>query len=284
MIDLGLAGKRAIVSGAGRVPGRAGHGRRSALNLAEAGATVACIDIDEGRAVDTVDAIERAGGKGFPILADMTVSRDVERAVDEAVSILGGLDVCVDIIGKTHWDKAEELTDEIWEWTLKYNLTQVFYLFRAAARHMIRQGTGGSMVALASVDGFTAAPFHAPYGAAKAGVVHLIKTFADELGRYGIRVNGVAPGAVGAGGDDQPEGVYGTDPMQPLAAPRAQDIANGVLVLASDLTSRVTGQTLIVDGGAVIKGVFGRDGSILNAINEHNASLGIYDYRSEGDR
>jgi NAD(P)-dependent dehydrogenase (short-subunit alcohol dehydrogenase family) len=284
MIDLGLAGKRAVVSGAGRIPGRAGHGRRSAVNLAEAGATVACIDVEEDRAGETVEAIERAGGKAFPIVADMTVSREVERALDEAVAVLGGIDVCVDIIGKTHWDKVEELSDEIWDWTIRYNLTQVFYLFRAAAQHMIRQGTGGSLVALASVDGFTAAPFHAPYGAAKAGVVHLIKTFADELGRYGIRVNGVAPGAVGAGGDDQPEGVYGTDPTQPLAAPRAQDIANGVLVLASDLTARVTGQTLIVDGGAVIKGVFGRNGDVIDAMNAHNDSLGIYDFGREGGR
>jgi NAD(P)-dependent dehydrogenase (short-subunit alcohol dehydrogenase family) len=281
MIDLGLVGKRAVVSGAGRIPGRAGHGPRCALNLAEAGATVACIDIDDGRARSTVEAIERAGGKGFAIRADMTVSAEVERALDEAVEVLGGLDVCVDIIGKTHWDRAEDVTDEIWDWTIRYNLTQVFYLFRAAARHMIRQGTGGSMVALASVDGVTASPFHSPYGAAKAGVVHLIKSFADELGRHGIRVNGVAPGAVGAGGDDQSEGVFGTDPTQPLAAPRAQDIANGVLVLASDLTARVTGQTLIVDGGAVMKGVFGRDGQGIDAMNEHNESLGIYDYRRD---
>jgi 3-oxoacyl-[acyl-carrier protein] reductase len=281
MIDLGLTGKRAIVSGAGRVPGRAGHGRRCALNLAEAGATVACIDIDEQRAGETVDAIEAAGGKGFVVVANMTDSQQVDRAVDEAVAALGGLDVCVDIIGKTHWDKVEELTDEIWDWTITYNLTQVFYLFRAAARHMIGQGTGGSMVALASVDGFTAAPFHVPYGAAKAGVVHLIKSFADELGRYGIRVNGVAPGAVGAGGDDQPEGVYGTDAIHPLTAPRAQDIANGVLVLSSDLMARVTGQTLIVDGGAAMKGVYSRDDDRISEMNEHNQSLGIYDYHRD---
>jgi 3-oxoacyl-[acyl-carrier protein] reductase len=251
------------------------------LNLAEAGATVACIDIDEHRAVETLDAIESAGGKGFVIVADMTESREVDRAVDEAVAALGGLDVCVDIIGRTHWDKVEELTDEIWDWTITYNLTQVFYLFRAAARHMIRQGTGGSMVALASVDGFTAAPFHVPYGAAKAGVVHLIKSFADELGRYGIRVNGVAPGAVGAGGDDQAEGVFGADAIHPLTAPRAQDIANGVLVLSSDLMARVTGQTLIVDGGAAMKGVYSRDADRIPDMNKHNQSLGIYDYRRD---
>jgi NAD(P)-dependent dehydrogenase (short-subunit alcohol dehydrogenase family) len=277
MIDLGLVGKRAVVSGAGRGPGRAGHGPRSAMNLAEAGATVACIDMVEERARSTVEMIEKAGGKAFVITADMTDSREADRAIEEAVGALGGLDVCVDIIGKAHWDKVEELSDEAWDWSIRYNLTQVFYLFRAAARHMIRQGTGGSLVALASVDGFTGAPYHADYGAAKAGTVHLIKTFADELGRYGIRVNGVAPGAVGTGGDDQPEGVYGMDSTQPLAAPRAQDIADGVLFLSSRLASRVTGQTLIVDGGAATKGVFGRDESTIPETNARLKSIGLYD-------
>src|SRR5579863_7112903 len=107
VIDLGLVGKRAIVSGAGYIPGRAGHGRQTSLKLADAGATVACIDIDEGRAKGIVDEITAAGGKAFSVLADMTDRAQVERAVEEAVARLGGLDVCVDIIGKATWDRAE---------------------------------------------------------------------------------------------------------------------------------------------------------------------------------
>ena len=106
MIDLGLEGKRAVVSGAGYIPTRAGHGRHSALNLAAAGATVACIDIDEGRAQGIVGEIEEAGGKAFYVLADMTDLAQVRRALDEAVSTLGGIDVCVDIIGKASWNQA----------------------------------------------------------------------------------------------------------------------------------------------------------------------------------
>jgi 3-oxoacyl-[acyl-carrier protein] reductase len=100
MIDLGLEGKRAVVSGAGFIAERAGHGRQSSLKLAEAGATIACIDIDEGRARGIVAEIESLGGRAFPVVADMTDRDQVQRAVDEAGALLGGIDVCVDIIGK----------------------------------------------------------------------------------------------------------------------------------------------------------------------------------------
>jgi NAD(P)-dependent dehydrogenase (short-subunit alcohol dehydrogenase family) len=252
MIDLGLTGKRVIVSGAGYIPERAGHGRGSALRLAEAGAAVACIDIDRGRAEDTVAEIRAAGGVAHPIVADMTIRAEADRAVATAVELLGGLDVGVDIIGRALYDKVEDITDEHWDWTMLNNLTQVFYFLQIAGRHMKQQGTGGSLVAIASVDGIFAASTHAPYGAAKAGVISLIRTFADELGAAGIRVNAVAPGNVGSGNEDQVEGVYADNDINPLAAPRTRDIANGVLFLASELAARITGHTLVVDGGATI--------------------------------
>ncbi len=257
MIDLGLDGRRAVVSGAGYIPGRAGHGRQTSLRLAEAGATVACIDIDEGRAKGIVEEISAAGGKAFPVLADMTDRSQAERALDEAVTGLGGIDVCVSIIGKATWDRAEDFSEADWQWTIQNNLTHVFYLFQGAGRRMVEQGTGGSLVALASVDGIAAAGYHAPYGAAKAGVISLVKTFADELGRYGIRANAVAPGNVGGGNEDQPAGEYNVNGINPLAAPRGRDIANAVLFLSSALAERITGQTLAVDGGATIHSLWG---------------------------
>ena len=269
MIDLGLDGKRAVVSGAGYIPGRAGHGRQSALKLAAAGATVACIDIDEARANGIVGEIEAAGGKAFPVVADMTVRDQAARALDEAVAGLGGIDVCVDIIGKATWDRAEEFSEDDWNWTILNNVTQVFFLFQQAARHMIAQGTGGAIVALASVDGTVAAGYHAPYGAAKAGVISLVKTFAEELGRHGIRVNAVAPGNVGTGNEDQPEGEWGVNGVNPLAAPRGRDIGNAVLFLSSDLAARVTGQTLIVDGGATIRSQWGMTADQIAQYRSH---------------
>jgi NAD(P)-dependent dehydrogenase (short-subunit alcohol dehydrogenase family) len=263
MIDFGLDGKRAVVSGAGYIPGRAGHGRRTAQRLAEAGATVACVDIDESRANGIVDEIRSAGGKAFPVLADMTDSVQVDKALDEAVAGMGGVDLCVDIIGKATWSKAEEFSDEDWAWTIQNNLTQVFYLFRGAGRRMAEQGTPGSIVAIASADGIAAAEYHAPYGAAKAGIINLVKTFAQELGRHGIRVNAVAPGNVGDGNESQPAGEYAVNGINPLAAPRNKDIANAVLFLCSSLSERITGQTVVVDGGATIRALWGHSAEAL---------------------
>jgi NAD(P)-dependent dehydrogenase (short-subunit alcohol dehydrogenase family) len=263
MIDLGLSGKGALVSGAGYIPERAGHGRSCAMKLAQAGATVACIDIDRGRAEGSAAEVEADGGTAFPIVADMTVREDVQRAVDEAVAGLGSLDVCVDIIGGARWDRAEAFSDEDWQWTLLNNVTQVFYLFQIVGRQMVTQGTGGSIVALASVDGIAAAAMHAPYGAAKAGVISLAKSFAQELGRYGIRVNTVAPGNVGSGNEDWPEGRWAVNPVNPLAPPRTRDIGNAVLFLCSSLAERITGQTLVVDGGATIRELWGMSEEVL---------------------
>jgi NAD(P)-dependent dehydrogenase (short-subunit alcohol dehydrogenase family) len=263
MADLGLSGKRAVVSGAGYLPARAGHGRASALKLAAEGAIVTCIDIDEGRAGAIVAEITEAGGRAFPVVADMTDRVQVNRALDEAIEHMGGIDVCVDIIGGARWDTVEDFTDDDWAWTIQNNLTQVFYLFQEVGRRMIRQGTGGSIVAIASVDGIAAAGYHVAYGAAKAGVISLAKTFADELGRHGIRVNAVAPGNVGTGNEDQPEGQYAVNSVNPLAAPRTRDIANALLFLSSDLAARITGQTLIVDGGTTIRSLWGMTPDVI---------------------
>lgn len=257
MIDLGLTGKRALVSGAGYIPQRAGHGRFTALALAAAGASVACVDIHEGRATEIATEIEKTGATAIPVIADMTVPAEVERAVAETVRGLGGIDVCVDIIGRASWGNVEQLSHEVWDETIRENLSQVFYLFQAVSRQMISQGSGGSLLAISSVDGITASAYHAAYGAAKAGVLSLARTFADELGRYGIRVNTVAPGNVGGGNEDQPPGEYAVNGINPLAAPRAHDVANAALFLSSGLAERITGQTLVVDGGATIQSLWG---------------------------
>jgi 3-oxoacyl-[acyl-carrier protein] reductase len=257
MIDFGLSGKVALVSGAGYIPERAGHGRMCSLKLAEAGAAVACVDIDGTRAEGTAAEVRANGGTAVAIVADMTIPEEVQRAVDEAVEGLGRVDACVDILDGARWDTVEEFSVDDWQWTMLNNVTQVFYLFQVVSRRMIAQGTGGSMVALASVDGIAAAAMHAPYGAAKAGVISLAKSFAQELGRHGIRVNAVAPGNVGTGNEDWPEGRWAVDAVNPLAPPRARDIGNAVLFLCSDLAARITGQTLVVDGGASIRDLWG---------------------------
>jgi NAD(P)-dependent dehydrogenase (short-subunit alcohol dehydrogenase family) len=266
VIVLGLEGKGALVSGAGNIPERAGHGRVTSLKLAEAGATVACIDIDRGRAEEIAAEVESNGGKAFPVIADMTDPPQGPGGAPAPPPRLGSIDVCVDIIGGATWDKVGDVSLEDWNWTIQNNLSQVFYLFQTVGRRMVEQGTGGSMVALASADGINAASMHAPYGAAKAGVISLAKSFAQELGRHGIRVNAVAPGNVGSGNEDWPEGQWAVNAVNPLAPPRTRDIANAVLFLSSALAERITGQTLVVDGGAIISDLWG--------INEDN--LGFF--------
>ena len=125
-----LQGKGAVVSGAGYIPERAGHGRVTALKLADAGAAVACIDIDKGRAEAVAAEVESSGGKAFPVTADMT-DPDAGRTRHRRGSGRAGIiDVCVDIIGGATWDKVEDVSLEDWNWAIQNNLSQVFYLFR----------------------------------------------------------------------------------------------------------------------------------------------------------
>jgi NAD(P)-dependent dehydrogenase (short-subunit alcohol dehydrogenase family) len=257
MIDLGLTGARAIVAGAGYRPDRAGHGRSSSLQLSRAGATVACIDIDEHRADGIVDEITEDGGKAFKVIADLLDSSSVTWAINEAADKLGGLDVAVDIIGDANWALALNFPDETWDRSIAENLTHVFRFYREASKRMVAQGTGGSLVSIASVDGIRSSGMHLAYGAAKAGVISITRTFAEELGPYGIRVNTVAPANVGAGNYEAPDVAFGTNPINPLSPPRAIDIANAVLFLNSALAARITGHTLVVDGGALARSPWG---------------------------
>jgi NAD(P)-dependent dehydrogenase (short-subunit alcohol dehydrogenase family) len=257
MIDLGLDGARAIVVGAGFIPYRAGHGRGSALRLADAGATVACVDMDEGRANEIVAEIQQAGGKAFAVVGDVRTEAEAKRIIDEAVAGLGGVDVLVDVVGEAIFAPSDQQTEQDWDYQMTKNLKQFFFVLKAVLPHMVEQGTGGAITAVTSVDGFSSSRFHVAYGAAKAGLISLVKTYSDEFGRYGIRVNCVAPGNVGGGVWDKPDVPFGQDVVNSLAPPRPMDIANGALFLSSSLAARVTGQTLVVDGGATTRSPWG---------------------------
>jgi NAD(P)-dependent dehydrogenase (short-subunit alcohol dehydrogenase family) len=257
VIDVGLGAARVAVFGAGTILQRAGLGPAAALRLAETGARVACVDLSPDRAAETVKRIQAAGGEAEAFTADVTDEDQVSAVITAISDRLGGLDVCVDIIGHSNWSNLIATSRPVWETALAENLSQVFFIFKAAAARMIDQGTGGSLVALSSVDGMQGAPMHAAYGAAKGGLIALVQSMADEWGRYGIRVNTVAPGNVGGRDlDTGPQG-FGQNPANPLAPPRPADVANAVLFLASNLGERITGQSIVVDGGALIKNRWG---------------------------
>jgi 3-oxoacyl-[acyl-carrier protein] reductase len=252
MIDLGLDGKRVLVAGAGR-----GIGQACARMFVAAGAGVACLDSDAARRDAVVEELRRAGGRAMPIECDVRRRSEVERAVAQTVDSLGGIDVCVDVIGEARWGRVVELSDQDWDDSFTLVLRHVFYLARAVAAQMVAQGSGGAIVSIGSVSGLSSAPLHGAYGAAKAGLIALTKTLAVELAGAGVRVNCVAPGAVRTPRlmeittEERRAESARHVPLGRLAEP--EEIAGVVLFLASDLASYITGQTIVADGGASVQ-------------------------------
>jgi 3-oxoacyl-[acyl-carrier protein] reductase len=251
---LGLRDRVALLVGAGR-----SIARSTALLLARAGCHVALVDVDEAQARERADEVRALGRKAVALHADVTVPEQAAGAVAQAVSTLGRIDVVANIVGGASWAPLLELERSAWEADLSANLLHHFYVARAAARRMIEQGEGGSIVGVSSVSGLFSAPRHAAYGAAKAGLIALVKTMAEEWAQYGIRVNAVAPGGVRTADFERLLGEGTTRPdaqtMARLCEP--DDIGGAVLMLSSKLARRVTGQTLVVDGGSSTANPFG---------------------------
>ncbi len=243
---LRLDGRGVVVVGAGN-----GIGRQTAHALASVGAKVFCIDVDENLAKEIAEEIGGIGWSG-----DAREREDVERAVAEARSQLERIDALVDIVGMARYVDSLDTSDDDWDWTYGMVLRHAVLFSQAAGRAMAEDG-GGAMVFVASISGITAAPRHAFYGAAKAALISWVRSLGVELGPSNIRVNAVAPGVVWTPRVQELIGERGRE-VQSKQVPlgrvaETSEIAAAILFLISDLASHVTGQTLVVDGGATAK-------------------------------
>lgn len=252
MIKIDLSGKVVLICGAGA----GGIGSEVSRTLAEAGATIAALDHSEELNAATREDLASVGFRCESFLADLMVPEQSGKVVDEVLARMGRIDLVVNVAGGTRhhqWGPLEESPDSVFADVFALNITYVMRVSADAARHMIARGGGGAIVNFASVSALRSAPYHGPYGAAKAGVSAITETMAVEWARHGIRVNAIAPGSVRT-----PRVMQFTQGEDPQADPdgrrsvSTREIANGVLFLLSDLASGITGQTLTIDYGLAL--------------------------------
>ena len=247
MSHVDLSGKVALVTGASR-----GIGAAIAAELAACGASVAVNYAGSKDAADSVVAdITAAGGRAVAIQADVSDPAACAELVSATITQLGALDVLVNNAGITRDGLLVRMSDEDWGAVIDTNLTGVFSLTRAAAKHMMK-ARSGSIVNVTSVVGLVGNAGQANYSAAKAGVIGLTKTVARELAGRNVRANAVAPGFIETDmtaklSEGVREGARSQVAMGRFGAP--QDVAKAVAFLASDDSSYITGQVLAVDGG-----------------------------------
>jgi len=240
-------GATALVTG-----GAHGIGRACAIRLADEGARVAVLDLDEGAAHEVVSQLERVGER--PHLAvhmDVTDRSSVDRAIGRAAGELGQIDTLVNVAGgDVAHGTFDDTEDELWTRVLELNLLGVVRCCRAAIPHLRRSTMSPAIVTVSSVNAFTALGSEA-YSSAKAALTSLTGNLAASLGHEGIRVNAVAPGTIRTRvWDSQAGGADRLQPLYPLGrVGEPEDIAAAIAFLASRDAAWITGHTLPVDGG-----------------------------------
>ncbi|HXS65949.1 MAG TPA: SDR family NAD(P)-dependent oxidoreductase [Streptosporangiaceae bacterium] len=247
-----LTGKTAFVTGASR-----GIGRAMAVALAQAGADLALVARTAEGLADTADDVTAIGRKAVVIPADVTDQVAITDAVTTAIDQLGRVDVVINNAGGSNFMVPfRDLRLSGWDKLMKLNLSSAVYVCQAFAPHLLDRGSG-SVINVASVAGVSSAPLISPYGAAKAALISLTKTLAVEWAGNGVRVNALCPGWTATDlnrnlWDDPVSGpaTVATVPMKRWAT--AQEMAGPAVFLASDASSYLTGQSIVVDGGQTI--------------------------------
>lgn len=243
--------KVALITGAG------GYiGGETALTLAKNGAKIAVCDINETSIEKILNRIKEIGGEAKGYLIDVTESKSVDETVAKIVNDFGRIDISIHIAGGSariagkdaKYLPLVEQEDYVIDRVLKVNLYGAFWISRATARQMIKQGEGGKIINFSSAVAFNGLKTCCDYAASKGGVISLTKALAKELGPYKINVNSVAPGVVQRPGEkDESPYVYNSNLLGKKCY--ATDIANLVEFLVSDKAGFITGQTYVIDGG-----------------------------------
>ncbi|MHA1362284.1 MAG: SDR family NAD(P)-dependent oxidoreductase [Candidatus Freyarchaeota archaeon] len=247
-MDLGLNGKVALVTGAGR-----GIGRAIALTLAKEGANVVVNDLDEEEISSVVKEIESLGVKVLGAKADVTNYDEVSGMVENAEKEFGRVDILVNNAGVGAYGLFADMDRKSWDPDIKVNIYGVMNCCKAVIKGMIERRYG-KIVSIASDAGRVGEPYFSVYSAAKAAVIGFSKALAKELGRYMINVNVVCPGTTKTplvepliSNEEIVKRMLKAYAIRRLGEP--QDIANAVAFLVSDAASWITGQTLSVSGG-----------------------------------
>ena len=245
-----LAGRTALVTGAGR-----GIGRATAVRLARDGARVAVnFKGNAEAAAETKRLVAEAGGEATLVQGDVSVDADAERVVKEAVVFgAGRLEILVNNAGITRDNLLLRMSAEEWDAVLDLNLRAAFLVTKAALRPMMKQ-RGGRIVNVSSIAGVMGNAGQANYSAAKAGLIAFTKTIAREMASRNITANAVAPGFVPTDLTHDLIGQMEETLLKQIPLGRfgtVEDVANAIAFLVSDEASYITGQVLVVDGGMV---------------------------------
>jgi 3-oxoacyl-[acyl-carrier protein] reductase len=246
MMQIDLTGKNALVTGSTR-----GIGRSIAETLAKAGARVAVVGRDLQKAREAAAAVGN-GAQGFA--CDVTDTAAIAKLVSDVEAAFGSIDILVNNAGITRDNLVMRLKDEDWDAVIDANLRGAFAAIRAVSRGMMKKRSG-RIINISSIIGLIGNKGQANYAASKAGLLALTKSVAKELGSRNILVNAVAPGFIetemtAAMTPEAREGLGKQIALERLGTP--QDVAAAVAFLASDLSSYITGQVLVVDGGMVM--------------------------------
>ncbi len=247
-----LDGKTAVVTGGGR-----GLGRHMAVALADAGANLVLCSRKKDSLEEVRREIEAGGGKALALPCDVTDPDDVEGVVSEAEGVFGGVDVLVNNSGATWGAPPEQMPTERFDRVIAVNVRGTFLMARAVGRRMIERGSGGTIVNISSVAGLVGG--HPDfmqtvgYNSSKGAIISMTRDLATSWAQHGITVNAVAPGwfptrMSGALIEKFEERMLDGIPLGRFGNP--EDLKGVIVFLASPAASYVTGQTIVVDGGA----------------------------------